>query len=333
MRYWVKIVLLNLLVIFIAGILFECVIENKLFQRHDQEEWVIYTSGGRRIGNSKGEMKVIYHPQLGYVNSPDQRIGNLYINSRGFRGKEIREQKGAFRRIVVVGGSAVFGYRVADDRNTFEFKLEEQLRDTEVINTGVIGWQSQQELVFLLTQGLDLKPDLIVVYNAPIEGWGGAAWGSITGADEIEHNLEDVGGLIYASFPDRCAHLYKVIFAKSIYYLKTRLPNSTSKYHWRAADHVDRYCQNMLKMSQLAKIYNIKFMCFLQPGKKVMYGSWNTDLFRRAKDFFVEHDIRFVDLNEYKKVIKSEYFADEAHLDERGQQAVADIMKEFVNAY
>ncbi len=68
--------------------------------------------------------------------------------------------------MIVVGGSAAFGLRVPEHA-TFAAGLESKLAGVEVLNAGVSGYLSAQELALVVTRLLDLGPDVLVVFD----GW------------------------------------------------------------------------------------------------------------------------------------------------------------------
>lgn len=90
-------------------------------------------------------------------------------NSLGFRGREFAAEKpaGTFR-VLMLGDSITFGNSVSWDE-TFSHQLEEQLNASatgmrfEVLNTGVSGYNTRQELATLREIGLGLAPDIIVL--------------------------------------------------------------------------------------------------------------------------------------------------------------------------
>jgi lysophospholipase L1-like esterase len=94
------------------------------------------------------------------------------INSRGFRGKEIRAEKGNAYRIIAIGESTTFDLTLnADDRPWTEI-LEEMIRErlhpprpVEIINTGVPGYTLKHNLARFPTEFLPLKPDMIISYH------------------------------------------------------------------------------------------------------------------------------------------------------------------------
>jgi len=101
---------------------------------------------------------------------PGYRSDTVNINSLGLRGPEIVEKREGSLRIAVIGGSAVFGGEVPDDNKTFCKLLEKDLKDiygidAEVINAGIPGFVSMQELILLEDTLIELNPDLVIVFD------------------------------------------------------------------------------------------------------------------------------------------------------------------------
>ncbi len=94
----------------------------------------------------------------------------VHINSLGFR--DTREYELAKRpntfRILVLGDSVTFGHGSVFE-HTYPYLLERQLRDWrpdidwQVWNLGVPGYNTSQELAYLLDVGPSYAPDLVVV--------------------------------------------------------------------------------------------------------------------------------------------------------------------------
>ena len=124
------------------------------------------THDGVALFGHRGKLQIALHPFAGYANLPNQSTKHFSINSRGLRGPEVARDKGGRKRIAVVGGSSAFGTGLASDDDTFEVQLG-RLLNAEVLNGGVIGHQSGQELVLLLTELVELQPDLVIAYD----GW------------------------------------------------------------------------------------------------------------------------------------------------------------------
>lgn len=113
------------------------------------------------------------HPYTLYELNPAWRSedGKSMHNSLGFRGAEIALPKPEGRlRVVCMGESSTYCTGIDDDRDTYPFRLGEHLRsiladtDIEVINAGVGGYTSIENILRLLFHVVPLQPDLIVYY-------------------------------------------------------------------------------------------------------------------------------------------------------------------------
>jgi GDSL-like Lipase/Acylhydrolase family len=109
--------------------------------------------------------------QLGWSNSPGAdgvfdhphfRI-NVHINSKGLRDREYAyDRTPDARRILVIGDSFVWGYGV-EQAETFPKVLEARLPGVDVINAGVAGYGTDQELLWLRSEGVRYRPDLVIL--------------------------------------------------------------------------------------------------------------------------------------------------------------------------
>jgi lysophospholipase L1-like esterase len=119
--------------------------------------------------------QIVYQsdPDIRYVLLPNQRgwvdDGFVTTNSLGFRGREVASPKPRGRfRIVAIGDSVTFGWGV-NDTETFCSQLEQLLarrfpdRDLDVVNLGVGGYDTHQEVALLRRNVSRLQPDLVLV--------------------------------------------------------------------------------------------------------------------------------------------------------------------------
>ena len=97
---------------------------------------------------------------------------SITINSKGFRGKEIRAEKGDAYRIVAIGESTTFGSTMRKADRPWPELLEDLIRDklhpsrpVEVINAGVPAYHLRHNLARLPVDILPLKPDMIISYH------------------------------------------------------------------------------------------------------------------------------------------------------------------------
>jgi len=115
----------------------------------------------------------IEHPYLVGVPKPSVSIKSkdnysFSHNSLGYRGKDIATQKAAnIKRVVTLGGSSTYCAGVSDNA-TWPYFLEEYLgKDWEVINLGVPGYTTVENLIQTALNISKLSPDIALYY----EGW------------------------------------------------------------------------------------------------------------------------------------------------------------------
>jgi lysophospholipase L1-like esterase len=143
-----------------------------------------------------------YDPEIRYVLAPSQKgwidDGLISVNSMGFRGPEVESPKphGRFR-IAVIGDSVTLGWGVPDDQ-TFAAQLGQLLhdrlpgRDLDIVNLGVGGYDTRQEVTLLQRNLARLEPDLVLV-----------GFYSNDPADAADDNGASVGGTrIVAAHPE-----------------------------------------------------------------------------------------------------------------------------------
>lgn len=127
---------------------------------------------GLYIEDIEHDVHAYYSPVVGTINRPNDvvKIKNhdWEINSLGFRGPELvmPKPKGVFR-VFILGASTVSGG--PNEKWTIDYYLQKDLRqfipNVEVINAGVPGYTSQNELLLLETRILKLEPDLVIVID------------------------------------------------------------------------------------------------------------------------------------------------------------------------
>lgn len=148
---------------------------------------------------TEGILRFVYHPenigtviqfdpQLGwslkpgaYLRSVDNKRGFDYrirVNSRGMREREFSPiKKSAAKRILLVGDSITFGTGVEAERRFSNFMNRALGEDIEVLNGGVCGWGTDQELIYYESFVRDLNPDIVIL--------------SMTMANDVINNMLD----------------------------------------------------------------------------------------------------------------------------------------------
>ena len=108
------------------------------------------------------ELIYVNHPNFEFTTENSDFSETVKINSDGFRDHKIKEKVVSVKRIVLVGDSFVFGYGISENKKTISEIMENQLKNADVINTGVRGYSPDQEYKFIITRILKLKPDFVV---------------------------------------------------------------------------------------------------------------------------------------------------------------------------
>tara|TARA_Y100000590_G_scaffold453462_1_gene598560 strand:+ start:953 stop:2515 length:1563 start_codon:yes stop_codon:yes gene_type:complete len=105
---------------------------------------------------------------------PNQQNNSVNINSLGFRGEEFSPEKpDDVYRIFTLGGSTMFGHGATSDKTTIPGYLQDFFQNyddefkIEIINGGIQGADSSNELNLIENKIIPLNPDLIIVYD----GW------------------------------------------------------------------------------------------------------------------------------------------------------------------
>lgn len=108
------------------------------------------------------------YPFINYGLNP----ANEDVNSLGFRGEEITVPKpDDVYRIITLGGSTTYGLSL-DPSEAWPARLQQTLRtdygydNVEVVNLGVPAYTTWHSLVNFQMRGLELEPDLVIVYHA-----------------------------------------------------------------------------------------------------------------------------------------------------------------------
>ncbi len=112
------------------------------------------------------------HPYMLYANTPGWRKGGLrQHNALGYRGAEVgpRPAEGTLR-ILTLGGSTTYGYKVNDPVDAWPARLERILRErlgrpVEVLNGGLLYATSAELLAHYLVRGRHLGADIVIVHT------------------------------------------------------------------------------------------------------------------------------------------------------------------------
>jgi lysophospholipase L1-like esterase len=151
---------------------------------------VVFAEAALRIYNmlftTEGQFRYVctYDPYTGYFNKPNLRYHikkngyDFYYDTDkdGIRGSRRPLEKKNEYRILVLGDSCTYGFGINSNR-TYSALLEDKLikkyrRNIRVINAGVPGFDTKQEVAYLKHYGMKYRPDLVVIafMNNDLEG-------------------------------------------------------------------------------------------------------------------------------------------------------------------
>jgi lysophospholipase L1-like esterase len=123
------------------------------------------------------------------------------INSKGFRDAERSYERDPKRyRIVVLGDSMVWGWGVQQNE-IFTSLIEEQCKGLEVINLGVSGYGTDQELLLVRQEALRYHPDLVVLVVMDNDFDTNVRKALFLGYEKPLFRLGDDGRLILTNIP------------------------------------------------------------------------------------------------------------------------------------
>jgi len=107
-------------------------------------------------------------PDIGFWHESIDGRWHFTTNRNGFRDERdyVYEKKPGVFRVLALGDSHTAGFEVAQNE-TFSARLEDELRrrgiEAEVLNTGISGFGTAEQVVFLENEGMKFKPDAVVV--------------------------------------------------------------------------------------------------------------------------------------------------------------------------
>jgi lysophospholipase L1-like esterase len=305
-----------------------------------------------------------YRNRPSYAYQSESRLGAKFHytnNGLGFRGPEIARQKPAgVRRVVVVGGSTVYG-ALDDDPDTLSVQLQAILRqrlgpDIEVINAGVPGYEALREAVFTRSDLLDLNPDVLVSLDGLNDVFFGTLqeWPAQVAADE-QRIIAD------GRFPEIVDMVDRTMFPRGLieHQLTMLMRDTRQRLHPVAAPRVVNervialYAESLGLMSEYGQQRGIAVIAGLQPllaaghkrlapaeeeavnhegfwsvgGWQEIAGAMYARLAERARPAVEGYGGVFVDLTGvFDAELKATYAEDAAHYNGLGNRRLAEAL-------
>jgi hypothetical protein len=294
--------------------------------------WTLYSTGGAKLSRGSGPLELVLDPVVTLRNRPNQ-IGPWFrINSRGYRGGELRADAGS--RVVLVGGSTAFGTGMLSDADTFAAALEREL-GVEVVNCATIGFMAVQELALLQTELLDLRPQVVIA----LDGWNDLGIGR---SSQIHGLLSEAfvqieamtiaGSHVNASFVAALGKTARRIFPRTRALLSPR-PATGHGGAVYVAERAQLLARTHAAMAAACRARGCRLVSVLQPhqGEANQYD----DFVRQTRAAHLQMGLEVLDAS---RVLSggAENFLDDYHLTAAGNarlaRAVAPIVRSALRA-
>ena len=265
----------------------------------------------------------------------------LITNSLGLRDREYGPRSEGGLRVYMIGDSFVFGNRVPVEQTVtkvLERTLRERLapRPVEVVNGGMPGYSTIQELKFFEQTVDQVQPDLVVLGMCV----GNDIWDNLLYSTR---NTEDGGGGAWrAGGGGWRARLTLLLKRSDLYLLIRRTFNQTFRGEEVEDTHADRPASSVdpalrltleavRGMANITRRRGVGFAVFLiTVPKRVIPTATQQDLNARFTTFAQREGIEVLDLNPFFTMHSNEDLYYTVHWTPRGHeivaQAVADLL-------
>lgn len=281
------------------------------------------------------------------------------LNKFGYRGKspDLPKEAGEFRIFVIGGSTVFFGEPTISDLLEKEFHKAGNTQ-VQCYNFGVVSSVSTQDLVRVLLELVDFKPNLIVMYNGGndifsplfIDPRPGYPYNFIVYENNplLKTELSDYPLIPLLAFGSNVIRILKPSYFldKFVPMEKTKTEAGFLTEKWREKIIIT-YFQNMMKAAKISRNYGAEFYVFFQPSAyykksytateaKNLRMNENPDLFKdsvafakdmqnRVRTVFQQKpsDLNFVDLSDIFLNDPNDVFKDTLHIYEGKNMAIA----------
>lgn len=278
----------------------------------------------------------------------DESHRGYKINKEGFRDYDYAAlKKKGVKRIIVLGDSTTAGSYVPDMENIYPKILEKMLNGQndpkavyEVLNMGVGGYHTLQEVETLKAKGLKYKPDLVILCYCLNDEFFRSDAGTLGGLWAKNQHFKEgkfysfSNALLKKSRLAFILHYYLSNLIDDMNYLDTSPTQAEQSYAW--------YKANILKgknpmelglqmLSDLQKEYHFTAVVvilpsFVNPFDKYRMEALHANVFKASRDL---SNIKVIDLKNYFQHVNNSarvFGYDGCHLNEYGHKIMAQIL-------
>jgi len=244
--------------------------------------------------NQPSKLEYTHKPSVSFVNKHGIRIT---YNSMGFIGEEVPPKAEGVFRILGVGDSITAAdYLPANERylNRIKFLLSGKIaKNVEIINAGVSGYNTWQELALIRSKGLAVKPDLIIVGICVNDYYGTRCKFKKTCLGTVaETDYRRGVNVRYLNFLYQRSDLYKIVY-DFLHNIKKGLIGAKSYSDEPKRDY-SKWLGVFNDMICLADEHKIKILFVLFPREEQILKSDTTN--EMLTRFFKEKNAYYLDL-------------------------------------
>ena len=257
---------------------------------------------------------------------------DLYINSQGFRDDEFRKNKSCFK-IMVLGDSMTFGMEV-NQEDIFCNVLERKLKSThpgrniDVMNFGITGFSTAQELLCLKKYGDVYNPNIVILMLFEPNDFSDNPL-VISSGRYHPHFIIESGKLKLYNKPSLLQHTVTFFRDKSflVYFMSNRIKSGstmlTQKVILNEQDNILLMKGILTEMHNYTKQKNIPFFIFYITNKAT-----GNSKYVSIEKFCEERAIPLKEI----LLLKTERFYS-GHWNKEGNNSVAEIIFRELSGY
>jgi len=291
-----------------------------------------------------------YNPVISL--KPNQHLSTININDYGFRGNELENNEDIYR-IVIVGGSTVFGTAVFD-HESIPAELANDFDDfenVEIINAGIASITSNEEIFHIKNKINTIKPDLIIIYDGANDVHYKITNYSVPSSDSTTISFKD-----FQEYFRTPVVIYRNLISPLLSNFQTDDKKNNNapgkimesyKENFQLSDKVsEKWYQNMKDFCDFSNKNNIKSVVIIQPtiyhGKKILTnyetGFYLDDIFTKTTFTKMREKLGQlpectlkVDLSDVFENVEIGIYRDGVHLNNQGNKLIANKIYENIS--
>jgi lysophospholipase L1-like esterase len=286
----------------------------------------------------EGRFRLSHNPLIGYELVPNYQSDHdgLMVdfaekaNSLGFRDREheVKKPNGTYR-ILILGDSITQGWMIASRDDIFSSVLENRLiaagRQVEVLNFGVNGYHTRQEVETLREKGLQFEPALVIVaycVNDMFLDSGGIH-------RDLERRRDQQAKIKIPRVLFKSA-LFRQVWAVVMTYSQKPLPDMGTPQ-----DRSDQIVSEAFaSLKELADQHNFAVLVAAFPNLTPLAKGPDPDLFTELEAIVRRHDFHMLDLSTVlsEAAKKEAIVIDDLHPNRYGNRCVGEALADFVQS-